>query len=491
MLSPVVIVAGAGTTIELLNAPGTFGASTWIPVQGQSVELIYEVSTTRWKTAISYAGSGAPGTAAYNPGWYAAGTINIDPQNVEGTSSDANAGTSTGTALRTWAEAVRRWGSTAPALSVATAITFLSSHTNGTDPVVFIPTVSGNVQVSIQGAAPASVAAVFTRNTAKSRAAGTNALLTGSFSAGAPAQGKLVQNTTAGKSSRAWIAATDGGANWKISQPLTPGAIGGAVGTEVDTWTSTDTVDILTPVAVNIVLVGMSEDLAQQGVIYQLTIFDPAGAGNSTVEISGNWGTLEVSSQRNVLYSDAPIDVTQNITNSLTLGAQVAFTGGPARLAGAAYADASSTFACAYAYWDLDTIIGDGFTSLAVPQAYLGLVALDGATGVSTGVTILTPFYGATNVLYGTAGSALQWYNRSRCYLGAGTWTQGITAPAMTGGIGLNASLTANSQTVAGGVVTIHAGITTSVANLDAAAGVAGFGGTAFNLAGASLSNVD
>jgi len=54
----------------------------------------------------------------------------------------------------------------------------------------------------------------------------------------------------------------------------------------------------------------------------------------------------------------------------------------------------------------------------------------------------------------------------------------------------MNGNTTANSQTVAAGVLTIHAGITTSVANLDAAAGPAGFGGQASNLAGASLSNV-
>jgi hypothetical protein len=111
MVSPVIVAAGAGATIELLNAPGTFGASTWMPIQGQGVVFKYELATTTWKMRASSEGSGAPGTVAYNPQWYTLADTGIawDPAAAAG-GSDSNTGAA-GSPLLTFAEVVRRFGS--------------------------------------------------------------------------------------------------------------------------------------------------------------------------------------------------------------------------------------------------------------------------------------------------------------------------------------------------------------------------------------------
>ena len=488
MLSPVIINAGAGTTVELANAPGTFGASTWLPIQGQSAFFKYDMATARWKLWASSHGSGAPGTSAYNPAWYAAATIFVDPA----AGSDANAGTTIGAPIKTWAEAVRRWGTTAPMLSVALAITFLSSHTDDTDPVVFNPTCEGNGQYSFQGGAPASVAAVFTRSSAKNRAAGANAYLAGSFSAGVPAVGKLVANTTAGKSSRAWIYKSAGGANWTMTQPLAPAAVGTSPPqAEVDTWASTDTVTVLTPVAINLVQCVPIVTQATSFVFYQFTIFDPAGPDTSTCEVGGNIQILECSSQRKIVYSKmAPSVPFQYVSNVLTLGAQLNISGGPLRLGGASNNVSGDTMSGPTQGFDGDylcgaqTFLGGGTTTL------VGLMALDAtspAITAETGSVIQeTAFYGSS-ALYGTAAINVELQGTSRYSQSTGgTFVAAWTAPALIAtGMLLNESATANSLAAA----VIHSGISTTPAHFDAAAGAAGFGGNGWNFGGASVGN--
>src|SRR5208282_3180830 len=68
----------------------------------------------------------APGTPAYNPNWYAAGNIYLDP--VSG--NDSNDGLSSGTAIKTAAEMIRRFGSTSPYLNASLTINQLSTQTS-------------------------------------------------------------------------------------------------------------------------------------------------------------------------------------------------------------------------------------------------------------------------------------------------------------------------------------------------------------------------
>jgi hypothetical protein len=434
----------------------------------------------------------APGTPGYNPAWYSLVQIFIDPQNVSGTASNSNNGTTSATAISTWAEAVRRWGSVAPQIAVSLAITFLSSHVDDTDPVVWNPIINASAQLSIWGTVPASVAAVFTLNTAKNHAVGTNAVLTGSFSAGAPTAGKLIQNTTATKSSRAWICATDGGANWIISQPLALGAVGtGVPQAEVNSWTSADTVNVLTPVAVNVVQVAPVSDTGNKTLtLYQLTIFDPGGAGTNPCVLSGNVETIECSSQRNIIWSDAPTAELQYASNHLYLGNLFSYTGSPTMLAGATMGTGTTYLVSSGgAFFDGDHIIGAN-TTLAGTQMIFGLVALLNGISVAAGTLTQEPFFYGSSVIYGTGGNNINLQSYTRLTQGTGgTFVAAFTAPALVTGILLNGAATGQSHTGATPDV-IASAITTTPAHLDATAGPAGFGGTAFNMGGASVSKV-
>ena len=74
--------------------------------------------------------------------------------------------------------------------------------------------------------------------------------------------------------------------------------------------------------------------------------------------------------------------------------------------------------------------------------------------------------------------------------ISGGTWAGAITtANAISTGILMNGATNAHSQSVSGGVVSEFAGITTTIANLDATAGASGFGGNAFIPTGAKLAN--
>ena len=116
------------------------------------------------------AGGGAPGTPGYNPAWFAATQVYVDPLN----GSDAAAGTSSGAPLKTWAEVVRRYGSNQPTFNYgqSCAYFFLNSQTAGTDPIFFEPRVSGGGQALLE-AVPAQVGPSFVGGavTAKARGA--------------------------------------------------------------------------------------------------------------------------------------------------------------------------------------------------------------------------------------------------------------------------------------------------------------------------------
>jgi len=95
-------------------------------------------------------GSGLVPTSWTQPAWF------IDPSGANG-GSDANAGTSLGAPLKTWARLVALWGTNSPTLAQSTTITFMSSHVDNTDPVTFRPYVAKGAAVAIAGAAPTVV----------------------------------------------------------------------------------------------------------------------------------------------------------------------------------------------------------------------------------------------------------------------------------------------------------------------------------------------
>jgi hypothetical protein len=424
------------------------------------------------------------------PAWF------VDPQNVSTTASDQNDCVTAVTACIHWSEiAVHRFGfsGACPAEWAAqnTAITFLSSHTDDTDPVLWCPIVKGNAVVSIRGAAPSSVPAVFTLVTAKNTNAGTNALLVGSFSAGVPAVGKMVQNTTGGKSSRAWIYKTAGGANWTITQPLALGAVGTPPPqAEVDTWVSLDTVNVLTPVSVNLVKIAPTPDVGSPGFyLYQMTFFDPSGPNTNVVEISGSVNAVECSSQRRITYSNS-LGASQNMSNVFGLGVEFTATGRPVRIAGALASPGVSAYNAATEVFDGDIIVGT-LLFLGGNNTLFGNVAIDNQVSLFNGALSLGGiFYAGNGVIYGTGANTVNVVGNSKFVnFTGGTYVAAFTAPGLVTGIQINGAATGSCNTGADPAVIHNA--TTTPAHLDAACGAGtGLGGIAFKLGGAMVSNV-
>jgi len=91
---------------------------------------------------------GVNGNAAAQaqPSWF------VDPANSTGNASNANTGTTAGAPLLTYAEIVRRWGTTSPTIvSPITTITFLSNQPDFTDPINLSPILANGTSMVLAG----------------------------------------------------------------------------------------------------------------------------------------------------------------------------------------------------------------------------------------------------------------------------------------------------------------------------------------------------
>lgn len=251
------------------------------------------------------------------PGW------SIDPQNYTGCASDANSGTAAACSggcagsvctsgvgpLKSYQELlVHRWGcqgvpGLCPRLQQTTTLTFLSSHTDDSDPVIGSFGLDNGSQLLIVGQLGAAqtvctglITLVATKNTA------TPQLLEVTLPC-AVATGDMVVNTT--HASRAWVYGQVSGNSWTMTQPLTAENTTTWAGpTEVNSWMTNDTVTIYKPTAVNIEsLDGQQLDFnatfANQIGLVDLTIFDPNPGRGDNVYLAGSTIMVaEVTSQR-------------------------------------------------------------------------------------------------------------------------------------------------------------------------------------------------
>jgi Collagen triple helix repeat (20 copies) len=444
-------------------------------------------------------------TPPANGSWGTTGVatlVVIDPQNVSGSASDSNAYNG-GLAhpLLTWRGLVAYWGTLTPLLRGTTyEVEFISSHTDGTDPVICTPYLGGPVVFSIQGANPTVTAATFTLVAAKSRAAGANSLLIGSFSAGTPAVGVMVQNTT--HPSRAFMYKNTSGSNWAMTQPLVSQTVGGTLTpAEVDTWTSGDAVNLLAPyLNVNIAIVSpVYTDFDPVTVtpaceIYQINFYSSTGTYDQTT-IGESVHIRECTCARILRFAATGANPSFDPIYSIN-----AFYGAFSGMSGQGinwYAGAMTSgaglcqFVSGQLVLDADFITGFGFALNDGAQVQIGNLYLDNGTLSSLpNFAIVKIGSYTTAVIYGSAGSGINMIGFGKLVNNTGnTFAATFTAPALITGISINGITTADSTVSSAGVVTIHSGITTSPANLDAAAGAAGFGGLAFQLGGASISN--
>lgn len=190
-----------------------------------------------------------------NPTWTQA-TWFIDPANSTGLASDLNSGIDAMHPVLTYnGGVVAKWGTTRPTLVQNTSITWMSdAPANASDPVVCLPVISGigsgnGVVVTLQGvlgAAQTLHTGALAGVVAKNRPA--KQLLEADLGFAAPI-GSLVQNTTAGKSSYAWVYQNVAGTVFSLTEPMAPTVLPfNAVFTPVDTWANGDTFTVFSPV---------------------------------------------------------------------------------------------------------------------------------------------------------------------------------------------------------------------------------------------------
>ena len=188
----------------------------------------------------------APGTPGYNPYWYALTNIYWDPAGTAG-GNDSNSGATSGAPVLTWAEIVRRYGSSSPIFNYGQSVTInqLTAQPLGQDPVFFEPRVSGGGQAILNVTLLAvGSPQVITVNTSKVRGA-PGTLLTLTNPVGVAAN-QLIVNTTTG--SQAIVDSV--GASTVMQQPQTTASITTTSTVpspvEDDTWTTGNTVQLYT-----------------------------------------------------------------------------------------------------------------------------------------------------------------------------------------------------------------------------------------------------
>jgi hypothetical protein len=226
---------GPTGTIGPTGSVGPTGAALGVTGPGAGVTDLVSVSGAGFPGAIGVASPSLP--ISYT-------ALFIDPQNSSGTASDSNNGTSSATALLTWARAIQLMGNTlSPILTSTLTVTFLSAQTVGADPIFFTPKLANGAQAVLVGtlvqfAAPQAAGTVTLIN----KTAGTDMTIA-SMPAGTTA-GMLVFNST--KGGYAFVASITAGTA-TMTQPLstalvtTPAIPTLALGTN---WATGDTITV-------------------------------------------------------------------------------------------------------------------------------------------------------------------------------------------------------------------------------------------------------
>jgi len=441
-----------------------------------------------------------------NPGPWSQAQFYIDPQNVSGNASDANAGTSAAAPLLTYnGGVVKKWRTTSPTIQQNTVITFLSSHTDDSDPVVLKPTMV-NAVISIQGMLGAaqqigagSLAAVVAKNRSTPQLLQANLGTT-------LAPGTLLHNTTAGKNSWAWVYANVSGTTYTITQPLTPTTVPFGINdaaslSEVDTWATGDTFVAYKPVDVFIAkldatiaeFVATAGNFPQQIQTYHINVLSPNGVGNNDMFLGNGLTLLETKSDAviseqgladdNIWYR-INVFVAQGFTSAVPGAASINALGG-------AYISVIPIEASSFTF-DFDVIIAPGgptgtavlnslYSSSAVGFMYIdaGTVGFlgvwnfnEGFDGSATPTTIWGPgaidIIGTSRVFYGSRHNAVATFLNK-------------------GGMTLNAQTSVSGFDPSSGLWKPLLALTP--ANLDLAIGSGGFGGLAVNVGGSSITS--
>ncbi len=449
-------------------------------------------------------GGGVQDTADSIPKSWTVGAWYIDPANVTGKASDTNSCKSATAPCQTFAEIATQWGTYAPRLRQNTTITFLSSHSDDSDPVYLNPYIEHGAVVTVEGTlgthqqvASGALSYVVPKRRSSAQ------LLEVELPAGV-APGQLVVNVS--KGSRAWIYKNAGGNSWYLSQPLAPQVLPLTPGTapaEANNWAAGDAVTVYRPVAVDLAAaspVAGPDGVASPLTFYQLRVLSPsAGAdagsnGRSTLAISSpDVAFVEASIDRFVSigensFSDRPDFV--NVDSSgglaakgLTAAAGMSVMAGQVR--SAAWSVSAGTF-------DDDVVLG---SAVWMAGGSYGTVFVDSSAAlfVQQNAVQFTQANGAP-VLWGPGSVDAVTEGHLEYPAGAGM----AQATFQVAGLYIDAPPTAvlaqplPVATTACAVNTgsgWQCGIAVTAVDLDAPVGAGGFGGTAIDPGGSTITN--
>jgi hypothetical protein len=432
----------------------------------------------------------------------ALGNAFVDPTNTTGAAND-NAGTP-GTAaapFATWAGMVNAaWGTRSPLLTGPQTVTFLGPNA-ANDPIFLDPILLGTGSLTITAPAVRGTPFPLGGVVAKNRTAGSNSTLQATLAGTVTAVATQLVNLSGGFST-AWTYASLGGGNWQLSQPLR--AFTGLPPTEDDTWGNGTSVAPVTQIALN---------LGQ----LNPTLLNDAAAGSanpvvvSNVLLSGlnaafigrgvNFSQCAIAQQIRLMRGanqptgDQPIFSNCAIAGANS-GIQAESSTSPT-LFGGFFASNATMVAAGSGFWllDADIIAGAPINTYSGTQLIgdvglaMGFVFVDGVSLTCTKGKVANFGYG-NGIVYGSTNGNIAVRGTGRFTNSTGnSFVATFTLPTpVAGGFSLNGSTTALSATGASPPV-LAQGITTTPANLDAAAGVAGFGGNAWRFGGASFGN--
>lgn len=467
------------------------------------------------------------------PAWY------VDASNATGCASDANTGTSAtcsaggaGPLLTPRELLVHRWGcqgsEECPRLLQDTVITFLSNSLALDQPFRFTPGVENGTYTVVDcplGTAQKVGAGTLGTVTAKNRA--TNQALESTFTAtsGTIAPYQLLENTT--HPSFAWVNRAVS-ATWLITQPMLPITppvtytlfpYDGDV-VEVDTWTAGDAYVAYVPTAI------FAPKIEAANVNMDVNVSSGIYVHNCDLSLPNSPATTNYG-QGQAILGDFVFLVESETTTSSVIFASHTFTAWNASydtlfagstnfittfenagalstsnndageipiLGGALLGGTSGTGLGMF--FDLDFQFSGGefgggvneFDLSSGSEANLGVVYIDSnaiVIGFTPGGLYVDTELGGIAALYGPGAVATAGIGAIQYPSGAGSATSTFL---LAGGIKIGNSTTACSHSNASPDV-LSCGITLTPAHLDAAQGVAGFGGNAFLPIGGSVVN--
>lgn len=432
-----------------------------------------------------------------NPTWSQLAWF-IDPSNVTGLASDNNDGKTALTPVRTWnGGVIAKYGTYSPELAVSPTYTFLSGHTDDSDPVIFTPILI-NSQPIMTTALPAGTAGVLGAVTAVTRAAGSNAGLRAATLPAGSAAGDLIINHTRAES-RSIVERSTGGAAFQLCQPFAAIDLTNLPSPENNAWNTGDSVTVFRMAQIAItyivpIIVTTGNLNAKAFVIEKMAFFNDIALGTQPRTVLGaNVQCFDIDNLRQTaMQGQAPSASLGCLYENMLI--RSGLRGGPPISqnpdAGSGFminggACLSGTvFAIQNAQLDGGFIMGEG--DGLVVNASLGEVAVD------TGESLIVDGDSYIGVAIGWYSGGVVWgpgvlNSRGRLTYDAGAGVAAATFTVAT--LQINGSSSVESHSNVNATDVLHGQVALTAAALDAATGVAGFGGNAFRLSGGSITN--